>query len=99
MDEIGPMTHKGSEETQASMSELYGSLASARESMINDIASKANNPTLAQNLLDANARYSKYIRILPDIARAAGKEVTHQVSSIGTLKNAMDAMVNKTLTA
>lgn len=74
LDEVGPLVHKGSEETQAVMGELYGTLANMRDKMVEKIAVDSGNPTLAGELLRANSQYSKYIRILPDIAKATIKE-------------------------
>jgi hypothetical protein len=71
MDEIGPLVHKGPEATQEAYSELYGALADARDGMVQRVAQQARNPQLAQNLLDANADYSKYMRLMPDINKAA----------------------------
>lgn len=74
MEEIGPMTRKGAEDTQASMSELYGTLAKMRDGMVESIAADSGNPKLGENLLKANAGYSTYLHILPDIQRNAVKE-------------------------
>lgn len=74
MDEIGPMTHKGAEDVQLSMSELYGTLAKMRDGMVEKIAADSGNPQLGANLLKANSKYSTYLHILPDIQRNAVKE-------------------------
>lgn len=74
MDEIGPMTKKGSEETQLAMSELYGKLAQMRDGIVEKIASDSGNPSLGKNLLTANAKYSTYLHIMPDLGRNAVKE-------------------------
>lgn len=74
MEEVGPMTHKGAEDVQAAMSELYGTLAKMRDGMVERIASESGNSKLGENLLKANAKYSSYLHILPDIQRNAVKE-------------------------
>lgn len=74
MDEIGPMTHKGAPQIQEAMSELYGVLANARDAMVNTVAKQASDPALASNLLGANARYSKYVRLMPDVTAHTTKE-------------------------
>jgi hypothetical protein len=74
MDEVGPMTHKGAEDVQAAMSELYGTLAKMRDGMVERIAADSGSPKLGENLLNANAKYSTYLHILPDIQRNAVKE-------------------------
>jgi hypothetical protein len=80
MNEVGPMTVKGSEEVQAAMSELYGNLASVQENMVNVIAKTAKKPELTANLLKANAKYSLYKRIAPDLKKAAAKESVGKAS-------------------
>ncbi len=74
MDEIGPMTQKGNEETQLAMSELYGTLAKMRDNVVEKIAADSGIPALGKNLLEANSKYSTYLHIMPDIARKATKE-------------------------
>jgi hypothetical protein len=78
MDEIGPMVHAGKPETQEAMSELYGTLANARDGMAQTVAQQAGNPSLAQNLLTANAQYSRYMRLLPDVGRSAATEAVKE---------------------
>jgi len=71
LKEVGPMVQKGSESMRAAYGDLYHALASTRETIVNGIAQQANNPKLAKNLFDANSAYTKYMRILPDISKAA----------------------------
>lgn len=73
MDEVGPLVHKGPEATQQAYSELYGALADTRDQMVQSVAKQANDPKLAQNLLNANAAYSKFMRLMPDVTNAAAK--------------------------
>lgn len=95
MDEIGPLTHKGAPETQEAMSELYGTLADARDGMVQQIAKSANNPTLAANLLRANKRYSQYIRILPDVGRASAMEAVGQPNLGGLIDEFKNAILSR----
>lgn len=71
MDEIGPLVHKGPEATQEAYSELYGALADTRDGIVRKVAQQSGNPQLAQNLLSSNATYSKFMRLMPDINKAA----------------------------
>lgn len=71
MEEIGPLTHAGSDEMQLAHSRLYGALADVRDGMVNKIADLSNDPQLADNLLKNNALYSKYMRLMPDVEKAA----------------------------
>lgn len=58
------------------VSELYGTLADIRDSMVKSIAEQSGNAKLAQNLLEANKGYSLYTRLLPDVRMAGLKEAT-----------------------
>jgi hypothetical protein len=89
LKEIGPMTHKGSEEVQAAMSELYGVLANVQDNIITTIAKSAKNPALRDNLLKANERFSLFARIAPDLEKAAAKEA---VGSTSMLAHPIDAV-------
>lgn len=59
---------------EAAYSELYGLLADVRDQMVSKVAQYAQNPKLADNLMKANAQFSKYARIMPDIYKASAKE-------------------------
>jgi hypothetical protein len=84
LQEVGPLTHTGSDASQAAYSDLYGSLANVRDGMVKSVAQQANNPSLAQNLLDANADYSKYMRLMPDVSKAAAAApIKAGVSTVG----------------
>lgn len=74
MKEIGPLTQKGSDEIQAAMSELYGTLANTQDTIVSKIADQADNPEIKNQLLKANQNYSFYARISPDIERFTAKE-------------------------
>lgn len=95
MDEIGPMTHKGAPEVQEAMQELYGALADTNDHMVQTIAKGANNPTLASNLLNANERYSRYMRIMPDISRASAMESVGQKTLMDMLGEVKNSIVSK----
>lgn len=82
MDQVGPLTHRGALESQEAMQQLYGALADAHDGIVESIAKAANNPSLAQTLLDANASFSKYVRIMPDIGMATAKAATQVGSSL-----------------
>lgn len=69
---------------EAAYRELYGALAGVRERMVNSIAESVGNPSLAENLIKANAGYSKYVSLMPDIARKAAKEGTDKLSKAVT---------------
>lgn len=71
LKEVGPLTHIGSEASQAAYSELYGTLAEVQKSMIQRVAQQAGNPALSNNLLSANADYSKFMSLMPDVSKAA----------------------------
>lgn len=54
-------------------SKIYATLADVRDSMVNKVADAAGDPTVTQNLKNANAGYSKFMRILPDASKKAAK--------------------------
>jgi hypothetical protein len=84
MKEVGPMTHKGAEEVQAAMSELYGTLANVQDNIITQLANTAKKLDLKQALLKANEKYSLYSRILPDIERSASKAAAGKTSLLAS---------------
>lgn len=86
LQEVGPLTHTGSEASQAAYSDLYGSLAEVQKGMINKVAQQAGNPALSSDLLNANADYSKYMRLMPDISKAASSfPIKQPVSFVGRI--------------
>lgn len=76
MKETGEAMGRAGRDTpkEAAYSELYGVLARVRDGMVNKIAEMAQNPKLAENLKKANAGYSKYSRLMPDIRSSSAKE-------------------------
>lgn len=84
MKEVGPMTSKGSEEVQAAMSELYGTLANVQDHIVTQIANGTKNPALKSNLLKANEKFSLYSRITPDLKRLAAKESVGKTSFLAS---------------
>lgn len=74
MQRIGKMMESAGEENYKVLSKIYGKLANTRNMMIEDVATEAMNPELKENLLKANSGYSKYMRLLPDMKRAAARE-------------------------
>ncbi len=78
LQEIGPKVHTGSEANQAIFSKLYSVGMEAQKGVVEAIAQQAGDDTLAKNLLDANARYSRNLRLMPDVStnvtKAAIKE-------------------------
>lgn len=87
MKEIGPLTHKGSEEVQAAMSEVYGVMANMRDKMVTTLANQAKNPSLKADLLNSNAEYSRWLRIMPDLAKASGKEAVDGSSFFRSMRD------------
>ena len=73
LQEIGPKTHAGSEANQAIFSKMYAVAMDAQDKIVNTVADQSGNPELGQKLIDANARFSRNARLMPDIAAAAGK--------------------------
>jgi hypothetical protein len=74
LQEIGPKVHAGSEANQAIYSNLYKVGMDTQKGMVNTVAKQAGDPTLASNLLDANARFTRNLRLLPDVATNDAKE-------------------------
>ena len=76
MDEVGEAIYNAAEGSpkEAAYKKIYGVLAKTREDIVQNIANQVNDKQLAQNLLDANAGYSRYSQIMPDIRKAAAKD-------------------------
>jgi hypothetical protein len=74
LQEIGPKVNTGSEANQAIYSKLYGVGLDAQKGVVNTIAKQAGDNSLATNLLDANARYSRNMRLMPDVTMNTAKE-------------------------
>ena len=74
MRKMGKMLKTASEDHSKIIKGIYGKLADIRDGMVEDIASSTNQPELANNLRNANAGFSRYARVLPDIKSAASKE-------------------------
>lgn len=73
---------------------VYHRVAALRDQMVNDIAENSGNPALAKNLRDANAGYSRYMKILPDIRRRAGMESVGQQNLGSLFKNLTGAIAS-----
>lgn len=71
--EIGPLVNKGDEATQEVMGELYGTLAKARDSMVEYGAKMIADDTLKTALLAENRKYSMLSKIMPDIKQVGLK--------------------------
>lgn len=56
------------------LTKLYGKLAQTRGQIVDTVAAQAGDPALATNLRSANAGYSKYADVMPDLRREAAKE-------------------------
>jgi len=74
MRKMGKMLKTASDDHTKIIKGIYGKLADIRDGMVEDIASSVNQPELANNLRNANAGFSRYARVLPDIKSAASKE-------------------------
>lgn len=94
---LGKRMDKGSEEMQSITAEVYGQLANVRESMVSKVAEAINNTALKQEFLNANAEFSRWIRILPDIKKAASKGAVNTAQNHGFFKNMWD-MISYPLT-
>ena len=76
MKKVGNMMNAAGEQHLPVVKKLYHQLADIQDSMIDDIAERSGDPKLSQALRDANANYSRYARIIPDIKKASAKEGT-----------------------
>lgn len=90
MKHVGEMLGKLEKGTESykNAASLYGTLANARDAMVNDIAGRLGDPALASNLLKANQGYSFYSRIMPDISWQAATDAVGgpDMSILGTIK-------------
>lgn len=80
MRKMGKMLKTASDDHTKIIKGIYGKLADIRDGMVEDIASSVNQPELANNLRSANAGFSRYARVLPDIKKAASKESVQPTS-------------------
>ncbi len=77
---------------EAAYSQLYGTLAQARDAMVKSIAESSGNPQLAQELLKANEGFSRYMRIAPDIRKAAAKQGVSKFPLFKPIQGAVEAI-------
>lgn len=80
MHKVGSMYDTAGPNHVGTIDQLYSHLADLRDDMVNDIADRVSDPKLASNLLKANAGYSRYMRVLPDIKKAASAESVGQMN-------------------
>ncbi len=96
MQEVGKLFNRIQETSDKypALAELYGTLADVRDGIVQDIAERAGNPELTTKLLEANKGFSRYSRILPDIAKEAAKEGAGRTafSLTSPIKSSVDAM-------
>lgn len=85
LHEVGPRTHKGSDEAQAVYSEIYGLLANTRDDMVTTLAHQAKNTSLKDALIEANKNYSRWIRVMPDLSKASSTDSVKAVDKTATL--------------
>lgn len=71
MSKVGDMLNSAGEDHAGVIRKIYGKLANLQDGMVETIADQAGDPKLASNLKEANANYSRYIRILPDVRKSA----------------------------
>lgn len=74
LQETGERMNEGGDAVQTVFSKLYGKLADARDSIVNNVAEQSGNPAIKDALLRNNADYSTYMRLLPGIGKSAAKE-------------------------
>jgi hypothetical protein len=74
LQETGTMMNEGGEAVQGTYSKLYGKLADARDIIVNNVANQVRDQGLKQALLQNNADYSTYMRVLPSIEKAGYRE-------------------------
>lgn len=80
MRKLGNMLQTTSEENAKIVKKLYGRMADVRDKMVDEIAEASGDANLGTALKQANAGYSRYMRILPDIKSASAKEGTGKSS-------------------
>lgn len=74
LHETGQIMNEGGEAVKTTFAKLYGKLADARDVIVNTVADQAGDQGLKQALLQNNADYSTYMRVLPSVEKAAFKE-------------------------
>lgn len=71
---VGKMIGGASEEHYKPLGRIYGRLMDIQDAMIENVSKQSGNSNIGPALKDANAGYSRYMRILPDLFRQASKE-------------------------
>lgn len=74
LDETGKIMNEGGEAVKKTFAKLYGKLADARDVIVNTVADQAGDQGLKHALLQNNADYSTYMRVLPSVEKEAYKE-------------------------
>ena len=99
LQQVGHMLGKLEKGTESykNTASLYGTLANTRDAMIQDIAQRLGNPSLASNLLKANQGYSFYSRIMPDVSWQAAADAVGgpEMSIMGTIKTEARPILSK----
>lgn len=82
MGKVGQMMNAAGPNHIGIVKELYGRLYNIKDSMVNDIAEAVDDPSLKNELLEANAGYSRYSKLMDDVSVASAKQPLQQPSSI-----------------